>query len=357
MLSINNLKIKYKQITLSFYFKMCIISAIAYFNYKANKNLKGFYMTVAFVFPGQGSQSIGMGKDLYDNFDIAKEVFQEVDEAVSFKLSSLMFEGDIAELTKTKNAQPAIMATGIATLRVLEKEIGKQISDIATFVAGHSLGEYTALCASGALTLFDTAKLLKARGAFMQEASLKNPGSMAAVLGLTLTQVNELVSKSSDKTHKCFIANDNCPGQIVISGHNEAIEKATIIAAEMGAKKCVKLPVSGGFHSPLMEEAAILMTEELANTQLKNPIIPVISNVTAEAETNADKIKELLIAQVTGSVRWTESVSYMTMKGVTDFIECGNGKVLTGLIKRISPDSRLLNVSNAETVSQSLTFF
>ena len=314
-------------------------------------------MTLAFVFPGQGSQTIGMGKDLYDNFDVAKAVFEEVDEAVSFKLSSLMFEGDMAELTKTTNAQPAIMATSIAALRVIEKETGKSVKDLASFVAGHSLGEYAALCAAQSLSLFDTAKLLKARGEYMQEAALKNPGAMAAVLGLSLKEVNELVLRASDNTHKCYIANDNCQGQIVISGDKEAIEKAAPIATELGAKKCVVLPVSGGFHSPLMQEAALKMKEELSHTNIINPVVPVISNVTAEAETNADTIKELLVAQVTGSVRWTESVSYMHMKGVTDFVECGNGKVLTGLIKRIAPDARLLNISNKDQVEQSLTFF
>ncbi len=314
-------------------------------------------MTLAFVFPGQGSQTVGMGKDLYDNFDVAKAVFEEVDEAVSFKLSSLMFEGDMAELTKTTNAQPAIMATSIAALRVIEKETGKSVKDLASYVAGHSLGEYGALCAAQALSLFDTAKLLKARGEYMQEAALKNPGAMAAVLGLSLKEVNELVSRASDDKCKCYIANDNCQGQIVISGDKAAIEKAAPIATELGAKKCVVLPVSGGFHSPLMQEAALKMKEELSHTNIINPVIPVISNVTAEAETNADKIKELLVAQVTGAVRWTESVSYMQMKGVTDFVECGNGKVLTGLIKRIAPDARLLNISNKDQVEQALTFF
>ena len=314
-------------------------------------------MTLAFVFPGQGSQTVGMGKDLYDNFDVAKAVFEEVDEAVSFKLSSLMFEGDMAELTKTTNAQPAIMATSIAALRVIEKETGKSVKDLASYVAGHSLGEYGAVCAAQALSLFDTAKLLKARGEYMQEAALKNPGAMAAVLGLSLKEVNELVSRASNDTAKCYIANDNCQGQIVISGDKAAIEKAAPIATELGAKKCVILPVSGGFHSPLMQEAALKMKEELSHTNIINPVIPVISNVTAEAETNADKIKELLVAQVTGSVRWTESVSYMQMKGVTDFVECGNGKVLTGLIKRIAPDARLLNISNKDQVEQALTFF
>ena len=313
-------------------------------------------MTIAFVFPGQGSQSIGMGKDLYENFAVAREVFEEVDDALQFNLSKLMFEGDIQELTLTQNAQPAIMATSIAALRSFEKESGKSLKEIATFVAGHSLGEYSALCASGAISLSDTAKLLKARGQFMHEASLKNPGAMAAVLGLSLTDVNQLVLKASTETERCFIANDNCAGQVVISGHTQAIDNAVSIAAEMGAKKCVKLPVSGGFHSPLMQEAALRMETELQSTNLINPLIPVVANITAEAETNAQKIKELLVTQVTGSVRWTESVEYMSAKGVTDFIECGNGKVLTGLIKRISPDSRSANISNADSVTTALTF-
>ncbi len=313
-------------------------------------------MTIAFVFPGQGSQSIGMGKDLDANFSVAHEVFQEVDEALHFNLSQLMFDGDIQELTQTQNAQPAIMATSIAALRCLEKESGKKINEIASFVAGHSLGEYSALCAAGALSLSDTAKLLKARGTFMQEASQKNPGAMAAVLGLSLKEVAALVHTASTDDSLCFIANDNCQGQVVISGHNDAIDRAILKAAEMGAKKSVKLPVSGGFHSPLMKEAGEKMEIELQTTPIVTPLIPIIANITAEAETNAQKIKELLVSQVTGSVRWTESVEYMSAKGVTDYIECGNGKVLSGLIKRITPDSRSINIGNKETLETALTF-
>jgi [acyl-carrier-protein] S-malonyltransferase len=312
-------------------------------------------MTIAFVFPGQGSQSIGMGKDLDTNFSVAHDVFEEVNEALHFNLSQLMFEGDIQELTQTQNAQPAIMATSIAAVRVLEKESGKSLKELASFVAGHSLGEYSALCAAGALNLSDTAKLLKARGSFMQAASQKNPGSMAAVLGLSLKEVTELVHLSSQENSLCFIANDNCAGQVVISGHNDAIDRAILKASEMGAKKSVKLPVSGGFHSPLMQEAADKMAEELKNTPIITPCVPVITNITAEAETDAQKIKDLLVTQVTGSVRWTESVEYMTAKGVTDFIECGNGKVLTGLIKRISPDCRSLNIGNKDTLEAALS--
>ncbi len=313
-------------------------------------------MTIAFVFPGQGSQSIGMGKDLDTNFSVAHDVFEEVDDALHFSLSKLMFEGDIQELTQTQNAQPAIMATSIAALRAIEKESGKKLSDIATFVAGHSLGEYSALCAAGALNLTDTAQLLKARGTYMQEASQKNPGAMAAVLGLSLKEVAQLVHTASTDDSSCFIANDNCAGQVVISGHNEAIERAILKAAEMGAKKSVKLPVSGGFHSPLMKEAGEKMAQILKTTPIVTPKVPIIANITAEAESNAEKIKDLLVSQVTGSVRWTESVEYMTAKGITDFIECGNGKVLSGLIKRIAPDARSINVSTADTVANAVAF-
>ncbi len=313
-------------------------------------------MTIAFVFPGQGSQSIGMGKDLDTNFSVAHDVFQEVDDALHFNLSKLMFEGDIQELTQTQNAQPAIMATSIATLRCLEKESGKKINEIASFVAGHSLGEYSALCAAGALSLSDTAKLLKARGTFMQEASQKNPGAMAAVLGLSLKDVAALVHASSNEDTACYIANDNCQGQVVISGHTQAIDRAIIKAAEMGAKKSVKLPVSGGFHSPLMQEAGQKMEVELQTTPIIDPVVPIIANITAEAETNAQKIKQLLVSQVTGSVRWTESVEYMTARGITDFIECGNGKVLSGLIKRIAPNARSINVGNKDTLEAALAF-
>lgn len=313
-------------------------------------------MTIAFVFPGQGSQTIGMGKDLDANFSIAHEVFQEVDDALHFNLSKLMFDGDIQELTQTQNAQPAIMATSIAALRCLEKESGKKINEIASFVAGHSLGEYSALCAAGSLSLSDTAKLLKARGTFMQEASQKNPGAMAAVLGLSLKDVAALVHKSSTSDSLCFIANDNCQGQVVISGHTDAIDRAILNATTMGAKKSVKLPVSGGFHSPLMKEAAEKMEIELKTTPIVEPLVPIIANITAEAETNAQKIKELLISQVTGSVRWTESVEYMTAKGVCDFIECGNGKVLSGLIKRIAPDARSINVGTKDSLEAALAF-
>ena len=313
-------------------------------------------MSTAFIFPGQGSQSIGMGKDLYDNFSVAKEVFEEVNDALSFNLSTLMFEGDSAELTLTENAQPAIMSVSMAVVKVLEQETGRKINELADCVAGHSLGEYSALCASGALSIADTARLLRTRGLAMKKAADVAPGAMAAVLGLDMKQVSKIVMDATDDTDLCVIANDNCPGQIVISGHNKAIDKAIESALAEGAKKALKLPVSGAFHCPLMQSASEEMQAVLAQIELKKPLVPVVANITAEFEQNPERIKELLVAQVTGSVRWTESVEYMISKGITDFVECGNGKVLCGLIKRINSDARSIAVGNKDGVSQGLAF-
>ena len=313
-------------------------------------------MSTAFIFPGQGSQSIGMGKDLYDNFSIAKEVFEEVNDALNFNLSALMFEGDSAELTQTENAQPAIMSVSMAVVKILEQETGRKINELADCVAGHSLGEYSALCASGALSVADTARLLRTRGLAMKKAADIAPGAMAAVLGLDMKQVSKIVMDATDDKELCVIANDNCPGQIVISGHNGAIDKAIAAALAEGAKKALKLPVSGAFHCPLMQSASEEMQAVLSQIELKKPLVPVVANITAEFEQNPERIKELLVAQVTGSVRWTESVEYMVSKGITDFVECGNGKVLCGLIKRINGDARSIAVGNKDGVSQGLAF-
>lgn len=313
-------------------------------------------MSTAFIFPGQGSQTVGMGKDLAEHYSVAKAVFQEVDEALSFHLSDLMFAGDSAELTQTENAQPAIMAVSLAVVRVLEQETGKKIHEMVACVAGHSLGEYSALCAAGALSIADTARLLRARGLAMKEASAVNPGTMAAILGLEMNQVSKIVAQASQGEDICKIANDNCPGQIVISGHIAAIDRAIALAVESGARKAVKLPVSGAFHCPLMKSAETKMEAVLKETPICKPVVPVVANITAEFVQNPDRIKELLVAQVTGSVRWTESVQYMASKGISDFIECGNGKVLSGLIKRINPDSRSIAVGTSEGISQGLAF-
>ena len=314
-------------------------------------------MSTAFIFPGQGSQTIGMGRDLAEHYAIAKEVFDEVDDALRFNLTDLMFSGDSAELMQTENAQPAIMAVSMAVVRVLEHETGKKIPEMVSCVAGHSLGEYSALCAAGALGIADTARLLRVRGLAMKEASMQNPGAMAAVLGLTMKEVSQLASEVSKENSICRIANDNCPGQIVISGHTDAIERAVTRAVELGARKAVKLPVSGAFHCPLMKPAEEKMRDVLQNTPISQPLVPVVANITAEFVHDPQKIKELLVAQITGSVRWTESVQYMSSKGISDFVECGNGKVLSGLIKRINPDSRSISVGTAEGIAQGLAFF
>lgn len=313
-------------------------------------------MSTAFIFPGQGSQTVGMGKDLFENFTSAKEVFQEVDEALHFSLSHLMFEGNIEELTQTENAQPAIMSVSMAVIRTLEKETGKTLKEMVSCVAGHSLGEYSALCAAGSLSLSDTARLLRSRGLAMKEASQDHPGTMAALLGLSLAEAAKIAIKSSKPKEVCVVANDNCMGQVVISGHISAIDRALKLAIDAGAKKAVKLPVSGAFHSPLMKSAEEKMRAVLKETQIKKPCLPIVANITAEFEEEAKQIKELLISQVTGSVRWTESIQYMCSKGIMDFIECGNGKVLSGLIKRINNETRCISIGSADSIAAGVAF-
>lgn len=308
-------------------------------------------MKTAFIFPGQGSQSIGMGLDLYQNFSVARTVFEEVDEALGQKLSTLMFEGNADELMQTQNAQPAIMSVGMAVLKVLESETGKTISDLADCVAGHSLGEYTALCAAGALNVADTAKLLRLRGLAMAEAANERSGGMAAVLALTKNQVADIIANTDLMGEVCVIANDNCPGQIVISGQDNALNAVMEACLKAGAKRAIKLAVSGGFHSPLMQSAAEKMKEVLAETPMKNPIVPVVCNVLAEPVQNADDIKDLLVRQVTGSVLWTDSLHKMVdSMGIERFVECGNGKVLAGLVKKTYPDIPTVSLGNASDI-------
>lgn len=301
------------------------------------------------VFPGQGSQAIGMGKELYDAYPVAKEVFEEVDDALSLKLSTLMFEGDMAELSMTENTQPALMAVSIATMRSLEHHMGKDIADMCKYVAGHSLGEYSALCAARAISLRDTARLLKARGQAMQNAVPVGKGKMAALLGLDFAEAkkvtDEVMAKLSaeGKAVVCSAANDNAPGQVVISGHAEAIEMAIIAAKEAGAKRAVELPVSAPFHCALMQPAADVMEKALAEVTIKEPKVPVVANVLAKDIINPDEIRSALVAQVTGVVRWTESVSFMKDNRVTELVEVGAGKVLSGLARRI--DKSLTGVS------------
>ncbi len=305
-------------------------------------------MSRAFVFPGQGAQAIGMGRALADAYPAARAVFDEVDAALGERLSALIWEGDIETLTLTANAQPALMATSIAALRALEAE-GFGIAD-AAYVAGHSLGEYSALCAAGALSVTDTAKLLRLRGQAMQSAVPVGVGAMAAVLGLDLAAVQEVAAEAA-QGEVCQAANDNDPAQVVISGHKAAVERAAEIAKARGAKRALLLPVSAPFHCALMQPAADAMAAALAETTITAPAVPVVANVVAEAVSAPETIRKLLVEQVTGSVRWRESVQWMVGAGVTEFWEIGAGKALSGMIKRIAKETVQRNVGAPEDIA------
>ncbi len=289
----------------------------------------------AFVFPGQGAQTIGMGKALADAYPAAKAVFDEVDAALGEKLSSLIWEGEVEELTLTANAQPALMATSMAAMRALEAE-GVGI-EMASYVAGHSLGEYSALAASGALSIADTARLLRTRGRAMQEAVPVGEGAMAAILGLDFAAVQDVAAEAASEGI-CQAANDNDPAQVVVSGSKAAVERAVEIAKEKGAKRALLLPVSAPFHCALMAPAAAVMAEALSEVTINAPKVPVVANVVAEAVTDPAQIRALLVDQVTGSVRWRESVMWMSAQGVNAVFEIGAGKALSGMIKRIDRD-------------------
>ncbi len=296
----------------------------------------------AFIFPGQGSQAVGMGKELAESHSTAREVFQEVDHALEQNLFQLMCDGPEDELTLTENAQPAIMANAIATFRVMEKEGGKDIDELCSYVAGHSLGEYSALCAAGALNLTTTAKLLKLRGQAMQKAVPVGEGGMAALLGADIKKASGL-AKASAQGEICTVANDNDPTQVVISGHMAAIDRAIDAVKDHGIKRGVKLPVSAPFHCSLMKPAAEAMEEALAEATILPPKVPVFANVTAAAAEDVDVIRQLLVEQVTGTVRWRESVLAMSEQGVVKFVEFG-GKVLGGMVKRINRDAGNLSM-------------
>jgi [acyl-carrier-protein] S-malonyltransferase len=294
----------------------------------------------AFVFPGQGSQAVGMGAALAEAFGPARLVFEEVDDALDQRLSRLMFEGPESELTLTENAQPALMAVSLAVVRVLQQEAGIRLADKAALVAGHSLGEYSALAAAGTLELADAARLLKRRGQAMQAAVPVGEGAMAAVLGLDLAQATELAAEAAagapeGTTEVCAPANDNAPGQVVLSGHRAAVERAAELAPAKGAKRCVMLPVSAPFHCVLMAPAAQVMAEALAETTFRPPELPLVANVTAEPVSSPEAIRRLLVDQVTGMVRWRESVLAMKQAEVERLVELGAGKVLSGLARRI----------------------
>jgi [acyl-carrier-protein] S-malonyltransferase len=298
----------------------------------------------AFVFPGQGSQAVGMGRDLAAAFPAAREVFQEVDETLKQKLSRLMFEGPGEDLTLTENTQPALMAHSLAVLRVLQSEGGVTIATRAFVVAGHSLGEYTALAAAGAFSVADAARLLKLRGQAMQKATPAGIGAMAALLGADMDQARAICEEAAiipeTRTREVIQpANDNGAGQVVISGHRGAVERAIEIARTKGIKRAMLLPVSAPFHCALMAPAADAMAEALEKTPPGEPVVPVIANVSAAREWEPGRIRDLLVQQVTATVRWRESVNAMCAMGVTNFIELGAGKVLTGLVKRIAPEA------------------
>ena len=309
----------------------------------------------AFVFPGQGSQKVGMGAALADASSAAREVFEEVDEALSQNLSALMREGPEADLTLPENGQPAIMANAIAAARVLEAEFGVKLSDVADAVAGHSLGEYTALCAAGAYDLTTTARLLKLRGKAMQSAVPVGEGAMAALLGADIEKASALAAAAADG-EVCEVANDNDPGQVVISGHIGAIERAIGLAKEHGIKRGIRLPVSAPFHCSLMEPAAEAMAKALADAPPANLTIPLYANVTAGKVTSGEEERELLVQQVTGRVRWRESVSAMQADGIGQFVELG-GKVLSPMVKKIAGDvetASLITMEDLEAFAKSL---
>jgi len=304
-------------------------------------------MKRAFVFPGQGSQKIGMGKELYDAFPAAKHVFQEVDEALSQDLSGLIFSGNEKDLTMTENTQPALMAVSLAAVRVMETELKTDLADHCAYVAGHSLGEYSALAAVKSFDLGTTAKLLRIRGQAMQAAVPVGKGAMAALIGVDFATAQEIVTAAMDQAgndHVCVAANDNAPGQVVISGTTGAVEIATVIAKERGAKRALMLPVSAPFHSPLIQSAADKMAQALSQEDVRPPKCPIICNVTAQPESEPSQIRRLLVDQVTGTVRWRESVETMAGLDVTQIVEVGAGKVLTGLARRINPDLQGVNV-------------
>jgi [acyl-carrier-protein] S-malonyltransferase len=304
-------------------------------------------MSVAFLFPGQGAQTIGMGRDLAQAYPAARAVFAEVDDALGESLSTLIWEGDLETLTLTQNAQPALMATSMAAMAALQAE-GISI-DRASFVAGHSLGEYSALCAAGVLSVADTARLLRIRGKSMQDAVPVGIGAMAALLGLDYEAVTA-VAEEAAQGEVCQAANDNDPGQVVVSGHKAAVERAIDIAKARGAKRAVMLPVSAPFHCALMAPAAGVMADALAGVEFADPAVPVVPNVKAEGNSNPTALRNLLVDQITGAVRWRESVLWMAGQGVTEMWEIGAGKALSGMVRRIDRDIATRAVGNPDDV-------
>ena len=309
-------------------------------------------MSITFVFPGQGAQVIGMGQTLARAYPNSRNVFEEVDDALNFKLSKLIWDGEIEELTLTENAQPALMATSIATLRAMEEE-GISSNSVKYF-AGHSLGEYSALCAAGALDLADTARLLRLRGKSMQKAVPIGVGAMAAILGLDFELVEKIANEASQR-QVCQAANDNDPNQVVISGNLEAVERAIILAKEKGAKRALILPVSAPFHCELMQPASDVMAEAFLKVNFKIPSSPIVANYTALPVVDPSEIQNLLIKQITGRVRWRETINFISRNGVDKVIEIGSGKALTGMIRRIKKDINCYNIGSPDDLNKFLS--
>ena len=309
---------------------------------------------VIVVFPGQGSQTVGMGHQIYKNHKIAKEVFEEVDDTLNFKLSKLIFEGPIEELTLTKNAQPSLMAVSLAIVKVMEEETNKKISKFSEIIIGHSLGEYTALCSLNSINLKDTTSLLRTRGESMQNCVKNIETSMVAVIGLEITKIENIIKENDlPDGEVCEIANDNCPGQVILSGTKNGVQKITNLLRDSGARSLIDLKVSAPFHCSLMKDASLQMEQSLKSINLKNAESKFISNVTAEFETDPDKIKDLLVKQVSKRVRWRESIMKAT-KNNNNIIEVGSGKVLTGMNKRINKNLITSNISDSDGINNFL---
>ena len=308
-------------------------------------------MKSAIIFPGQGSQFLQMGKDFYENFTVAKDVFEEVNSALNYKLSDIIFNGPAEDLNLTQHTQPALMAVSMAILETIKAEINADIDRFANFSAGHSLGEYSALCATNAISLSDTAKLLQIRGESMQSAVPRGIGAMAAILSMSTGEVLDLCNDITKPGNICQIANDNCPGQIVVSGHADAIDKLIEIVISKG-KKAIKLNVSAPFHCTLMDPVKPIMDTALSNTKINQPIIPLIANVTANIVTNPLHIKTNLVEQVSSQVKWNDSINFLISSGVDNFIEIGAGKVLSGLMKRIDKSKNTMNVSSIDDLNK-----